>query len=235
MPIGRSKAAGQKARQYCCHSRTRAAAIFRPERAGYRSGLTRLRPLALYSLDDTDFVRENAVDRQRHETRFGAPITEVFSALVQMLARNRWSTNDWLAEPDGLPRVGQPYIQRRGSVVRRGRVVECLRPVILTLYETLFDPPCRVRLRLRWRLEPLDEGSLALLDASYELNGPARLNRRHWNEEIRSHCGKLLKALAFRVAESANGSYEGSNGQKMGKSTITETNTTAVNGNPTFK
>ena len=43
-------------------------------------------------------------------------------------------------------------------VFRRGKVLECLRPVSMTLQETLFDPPCCVNLRLHWRLEPLELG-----------------------------------------------------------------------------
>ncbi len=173
--------------------------------------------------------------RQRHEARVSAPITDVFAALVKTLARNRWGSADWLADPDGLPKVGQLYAQQRGSVTRRGRVVECLRPVVLTLYESLLDPPCRVRLRLGWRLEPLDEDALVLLEASYELNGPAYLNRRHWDREIRSHCRKLLKALIVRMEDMREERYTDVSGQKRGSSNMTATNTTAVNGNPTFK
>ncbi len=173
--------------------------------------------------------------RQRHEVTLAAPLTEVFSALVQMLARSRWASDERLAEPDRLPRVGHAYVQRRGAVIRRGRVVECLRPVVLTLYENLFDPPCRVKLRLRWRLKPLDTGSLVLLDASYELNGPAYLNRRHWRSEIHAHCGKLLKALAARLSGAPYPTYGGDSGQNIGSNSITVTNTTAVNGSPTFK
>ena len=173
--------------------------------------------------------------RQRHEATLAAPITQVFSALVQMLAKSRWGSDKWLGDSDGLPRLGQTYVQRRGSVIRRGRVVECLRPVLVTLYESLFDPPCRVRLRLRWRLEPLETGSLVLLDASYELNGPAYLNRRHWRSEIHAHCGKLLKALAVRLSDDPRPAYGADSGQKTGSSSMTVTNTTAVNGSPTFK
>ena len=173
--------------------------------------------------------------RQRHEATLAAPITEVFSALIQMLARSRWASDDRLAGSDRLPRVGRTYVQRRGSVIRRGRVVECLRPVGLTLYESLFDPPCRVRLRLRWRLEPLETGSLVLLDANFELNGPAYLNRRHWRSEIHTHCGKLLRALAARLTDRPYRVYGVDSGQKIGSNSITDTNTTAVNGSPTFK
>lgn len=173
--------------------------------------------------------------RQRHEARVTAPITDVFTALARTLARNRWGSGDWLADPDGLPKVGQLYAQQRGSVIRRGRVVECLRPVVLTLYESVLDPPCRVRMRLRWRLEPLDEDSLVLLEASYELNGPAYLNRRHWDQEIRSHCRKLLRALIVRLDDLYAERYKGASGQKSGNINMTDTNTTAVNGSPTFK
>ncbi|MEE9129713.1 MAG: hypothetical protein V3T84_06810 [Phycisphaerales bacterium] len=173
--------------------------------------------------------------RQRHEATLAAPMSEVFLALVQMLARSRWASGDRLAGSGRLPRVGQTYVQRRGSVIRRGRVVECLRPVVLTLYESLFDPPCRVRLRLRWRLEPLDTGSLVLLDANYELNGPAYLNRRHWRSEIHTHCGKLQTALAARLTDRPVRVYGVDSGQKIGSSSITVTNTIAVNGSPSFK
>ncbi len=173
--------------------------------------------------------------RQRHEATLAAPMTEVFSALVQMLARSRWASEQRPAGSGRLPRVGQTYVQRRGSVIRRGRVVECLRPVVLTLYESLFDPPCRVRLRLRWRLEPLDTGSLVLLDANYELNGPAYLNRHHWRSEIHTHCGKLQTALAARLTDRPVRVYGVDSGQKIGSSSITVTNTIAVNGSPSFK
>jgi hypothetical protein len=174
------------------------------------------------------------VFRKRHEATYDAPITQVYSELLEMLARSRWGATSLLAETDRSPRVGQAYVQRRGSVVRRGRVVECLRPVIVTLYESLFDAPCRVRLRLGWRLEPQNDGSLLLLDASYELNGPAYLNRRHWAKEIDAHCGKLMKAMAVRL-EDEQSRHGAESGQKTGSKSITVTNTMAVSGNPNFK
>ena len=173
--------------------------------------------------------------RQRHEVTLAAPITQVFSALLRMLARSRWNPDQTLVEPEPLPRVGQVYVQRRGSVIRRGRVVECLRPVLVTLYESLFDAPCRARLRMRWRLEPLDAESRVLLNVSYELNSPAYLTRRHWAREIDAHCSKLMKALEIRLSEEFAAAYEPDNGQSIGSSTITETKTTAVKGNPSFK
>ncbi len=173
--------------------------------------------------------------RQRHKATLAAPMTEVFSALVKMLATSRWASDRRLAGPERLPRVGHTYVQRHGAVTRRGRVVECLRPVVLTLYESLIDPPARVRLRLRWRLEPLDSGSLVLLDARYELNGPAYLSRRHWRSEIDGDCGKLLRALSARLSDGAYRGHDVCSGQKIGSNSITVTNTTAVNGSPIFK
>ncbi len=76
---------------------------------------------------------------------------------------------------------------------------------------------------------------MVLLDANYELNGPAYLNRRHWRSEIHTHCGKLLKALAARLTDGPYRVYGVDSGQKIGSNSITVTNTTAVNGSPTFK
>jgi hypothetical protein len=56
-----------------------------------------------------------------------------------------------------------------------------------------------VKLRLHWRLEPVDEGSCVLLDARYSLNGAAALRRRHWYERISGHCARMLSALERQV------------------------------------
>ena len=172
--------------------------------------------------------------RQRHEASFEAPIATVFTALLRVLAPRRWASESWFEAEQSRPPVGRRYVSRNGALVRRGRIVECLQPVLLTLYETLFDPPCRVRLRLRWRLEPQEIGTSLLLDARYELNAPAYLNRRHWREEIYGHCSRMLSAVHSALAEEG---YQGVGvrGQRIGRSTITVTNTIAVNGKPTFK
>lgn len=173
---------------------------------------------------------------QRHEARFATPITTVFASVLQVLARRRWAAEPWFDGADPNPPVGRRYVYRNGSLLRRGRVVECLRPVLLTLYESLIDPPCRVRLRLRWRLEPLDTRTSVLLDARYELNGPAYLNRRHWREQIHGHCGRLLMAVQVRLvdAEVSQG-VAAVSGQKIGSRAMTVTNTMSVNGKPSFK
>jgi hypothetical protein len=123
----------------------------------------------------------------------------VFGALIDVVARGRWGAAQIvLGAPQ--PRPGCEYAQQRRTVFRRGRVHECLRPVKLTLEETLFDRPCRVRLRLAWRLEPLDTGSCVLLEARYSLNAAALLRRRHWYERIHGHCARMLGALGPQIA-----------------------------------
>jgi hypothetical protein len=137
--------------------------------------------------------------RQRHETRLEPPLTEVFAALLEVVARGRWAGAGLV---EGLaPRHGCQYAQQRGTVFRRGKVLECLRPVSLKLQETLLDPPCCVRLRLYWRVEPLETGSQVLLDARYSLNGAAMLRRRHWGRRIDGHCSRMLAALERRIRE----------------------------------
>ena len=173
--------------------------------------------------------------QQRHEARFASSMTVVFSELVRVLAKGRWGTATYLTGTDQLPRRGHAYVLHRGSLTRRGRVIECLPPVALSLYESLSDPPCRVRLRLRWRVEPLECSSLVLLNTRYELNGPAYLNRRHWRARIHSHCVKLLAALEAGLGAGDDQGVATDKGQNTGSSSITKTNTTRVNGSPTFK
>jgi hypothetical protein len=173
------------------------------------------------------------VPRQHHETTFAAPLAAVFAALIGALARHRWAEG---IAADGLPtpRVGCRYANERGSVLRRGRVLECLRPVSLTLDETLIDPPCRVRLRVRWRLEPIDAGCLLRLDVSYELNGAASFRAAHWRRQLGAHCRRMLGFVRARLA-SDQGSVNGTIGQSNGSSSITATKTTAVSGKPSFR
>jgi hypothetical protein len=173
------------------------------------------------------------VFRLRHEASFEAPVTVVYKALLTVLARRRWAHEPWF-DARRHPSVGQRYAMRNGPVVRHGRVVECLRPVLLTLHETLFDPPCRVQMRLRSRLEPLDLVTVLRLDTRYELNRPATLNRRRWREEIDAHCRRLQQATDAALLD-AVGQGVGCNGQSIGNSTMTVRNTTSVNGTPSFK
>jgi len=136
--------------------------------------------------------------KQRHEKQLACPMTEAFAALVEVIGRGRWG-GAALVDAATPPKPGCRYEQQRGKVLRRGKVLACLRPVSITLQEMLLDPPCCVQLRLHWRLEPVDDGSCVLLDARYLLNGAATLRRRHWQERISGHCARMLSALEQRV------------------------------------
>ena len=138
--------------------------------------------------------------KQRHETQLACALTDAFAALVDVAAKGRWGGTA-LLPGSAVPQPGRQYEQQRGKVLRRGKVLACLRPVSITLQETLFDPPCCVKLRLHWRLEPTDAGACVLLDARYSLNGAAALRRRHWYERIHGHCVRMLGALAARVSQ----------------------------------
>ncbi len=138
--------------------------------------------------------------KQRHEAHCASPLGNVFSAMIDVAARGRWG-GAVIAPASLQPRAGCQYAQQRGKVFRRGKVLECLRPVSMTLQETLLDPPCCVTLRLHWRLEPLEIGSCVLLDARYSLNGAASLRRRHWQERIHGHCTRMLAAVQRLAAD----------------------------------
>ncbi len=138
--------------------------------------------------------------KQRHEKQLGCALTDAFTALVEVVGRGRWGSSA-LALGAALPHAGRQYEQQRGKVLRRGKVLAYLKPVSITLEETLLDPPCCVKLRLHWRLEPKDEGACVLLDARYSLNGAAAFRRRHWYERIHGHCARMLGALEARVAQ----------------------------------
>ena len=138
--------------------------------------------------------------KQRHEIEVGCALTEAFAALVDVVAKGRWGGSALLLGT-ALPTAGRQYEAQRGKVLRRGKVLACLRPVSITLQETLLDPPCCVSLRLHWRIEPKEDGACVLLDARYSLNGAAALRRRHWYERIHGHCVRMLGELAARVSQ----------------------------------
>jgi hypothetical protein len=138
--------------------------------------------------------------RQRHEKQLGCALTDAFMALVDVVAKGRWGGSA-LVLGTALPSPGCRYQQQRGKVLRRGKVLACLKPVSMTLQETLLDPPCCVTLRLHWRIEPKEQGACVLLEARYSLNGAAAFRRRHWYERIHGHCARMLSALEARIAE----------------------------------
>jgi len=141
------------------------------------------------------------VRKQHHETLLGCALTDAFTALVAVVAKGRWGGAALDIVTGGLPGAGCQYAQQRGKVLRRGKVLACLRPVSITLQETLLDPPCCVQLRLHWRLEPTELGACVRLDARYLLNGAASLRRRHWDERIHGHCARMLDALNSSVRQ----------------------------------
>jgi len=177
--------------------------------------------------------------RQQHEARSERPIAEAFAALIAVVARGRWDRQAVLGPPDRPP-PGLRYAQQRGSVLRTGRVVECIRPVSITLHETLDDSPCRVELKLRWRLEPVETGSRLHLTTSYALKGAAPLRRQHWDTRIRAHCRRMIDAWAASLAAVEEPPAEGSqetalSGQNTGSSSIAVAKQISVSGRPTFR
>ncbi|HEX5419635.1 MAG TPA: hypothetical protein VFY39_06525, partial [Gammaproteobacteria bacterium] len=113
--------------------------------------------------------------------------------------------------------------------------VECIPPVSITLSETLLDAPCCVRLRLRWKLEPMDFVSFLRLDASFDLKGAAALRRRHWTERVNGHCTRMIAALEAVLAAQAQEEGKGTSGQSHGRSAIMTTKVSSVSGRPTFR
>lgn len=126
-------------------------------------------------------------------------MNDVFLALNRVLGKRRWGMLDRLAPEDAQPKAGCRYARHSRSVLRSGRVLEVIRPVSLTLYETLYDPPCRVRLQMRWRLHPIESGSLLHLTLTYQLNNAASLRQRHWQARLHGHCVRMLGFVAAEL------------------------------------
>jgi len=110
-----------------------------------------------------------------------------------MLALRRWDSTANATDEFELPNPGRKYRRQTPTALREGRVVEVIRPVSVTLHETLCDAPCRVRLRQRWRIDSVKTGTLLRLELLYELNQPASLRRVHWRRRRRIHCEKMLR------------------------------------------
>jgi len=187
-------------------------------------------------------LKEDAVPRQCHEGSFDEPLLSVFTALLAALARHRWAEGLQPESPAAasVPRVGCRYVNRRGSVLRRGRVLECLRPVSLTLYETLFDKPCRVRLKIRWRLESVDTGCLLRLEMRYDLNGAATIRHRHWHRQLHAHGQRMLSFVRRQLRLLSPGPAQGDGtaavtGQNQGSKSMVAANTRTVSGRPSFR
>lgn len=174
---------------------------------------------------------------QRHEKEFAEPIGVVFLALNGALASRRWAQGPRLELAGPVPRVGCRYASRRNGVLRRGRVMECLRPVALTLYESLVDSPCCVRLQLRWRVEPVSGGSSLRLLVRYQLNAAAALRRRHWSRQIEAHCQRMLARVGAQLDAPAavQPAASGVSGHSSGSSSIVTAKINPVSGKPIFR
>ena len=83
--------------------------------------------------------------KQRHEKQLGCALTDAFTALVDVVAKGRWGGSA-LVSARPLPHAGLPVRAATRQGLRRGKVLACLRPVSITLQETLLDPPCCVKL-----------------------------------------------------------------------------------------
>jgi hypothetical protein len=140
--------------------------------------------------------------RQDHEARYPDSMHAVFMALNRILGKHRWAMTGGLGDADALPRAGCRYARNRKSVLRQGRVLEVIRPVSFTLHETLYDPPCRVRLQLRFRIHALARESMLHLVLSYQLNGAASMRSRHWHGRLHEHCARMLRFVAAELARS---------------------------------
>ena len=123
--------------------------------------------------------------KQYLDLGIAAPTSEVFTALCKTLAFRRWHRIE--TDNSFVPASGSRYAYQTGSVIRSGRIVEVLRPVSMTLKEVLHDPPCRVALTMRWRVEPLATGCAVCLRAEYRLNHASAFRSRHWERRLAHH------------------------------------------------
>lgn len=174
---------------------------------------------------------------QYHELRLDAPIAPVFWALIAIVAVGRWDALIDVADTRLVPRSGTRYAARRRRRYCSGVVLECLRPVSLIVHETLYRTPSHVRLRLKWRVEPVESGSLLKFDIKAELNSAARLRRRNWDKKLESDARRLFAAISRRL-EIERRAQKGrvlTSGQNIGRKAIVARKTTSVSGRPIFR
>jgi len=145
--------------------------------------------------------------RQELDAVYAGPLMAVYAALCRTLSFRRWSPVACL-RAEGIPAQGEAYLYQSGTVRRTGRIVEVMRPVGITLKEVLHDPPCRVSLTLRWRIDPLARGCRVRLGASYRLNHAAVLRAAHWDRRLEQHFRRQLTFIAVnleRMQDAENG------------------------------
>lgn len=136
----------------------------------------------------------NLARKQRLDANVSGTVSDVFAALGCTLAFRRWPTASEL-DRGFLPPPGYCYRYQAGPVLRVGRVVEVIRPVAVTLKEILHDPPCRVSLTMRWRIDPAPDGSIVRLRAEYRLNHASVLRGRHWDQRLSAYLRRQLTFL----------------------------------------
>lgn len=132
------------------------------------------------------------------QAKYPASTAELFAALLRTAAFRRWQLAAQAADAES-PEPGLRYRYKTGSVLRIGRVVEVIRPVGLSVREVLHDPPCRVGLRIRWRIEPLQEMTLVRLQLRYRLNHAAFVRRRHWDSRLDAHFRRQFAFIALHL------------------------------------
>ena len=177
---------------------------------------------------------EDTMLEQYHEARFAPSIALVFAALLRSLAQGRWANMAVYGETAVLPRTGFQYSSRYNGRLRRGEVIECLRPVSIVILETLQRSPSFVRVRQRWRVQPLARDTRLSCDLKAELNRIAHLHRRNWETRFEREITKLLAAVRDEFAQ-AHGVASGSVGQRIGNASIVKTNSRIVNGKPILR
>ena len=128
---------------------------------------------------------------------------EIFTALVRTLSFRRWSR---AAVRAGLmPGRGLRYRYQAGTVLRAGRVVEVMNPVVITMKEILRDTPCRVGLKMRWRIEPGVSVCVVRLSVRYRLNHAAIVRRAHWERRLSIHFHNQIRFLRSNLEELRRG------------------------------
>lgn len=131
--------------------------------------------------------------RQQLDAIYPGSVGEIFRALCRTLSFRRWASGSEVSL-EMAPGPGSRYRSEFGSIARAGRVVEVIRPVAITLKESIQDGPCRVSLTMRWRIDPGLAGCTVRLRAHYDLNQPAMLRARHWEQRMRHN---FLNQFAF--------------------------------------
>lgn len=152
--------------------------------------------------------------RQQLDKVYAGSLGTVFAALCRTLSFRRWSSAACFGN-EGIPAQGERYLCQSGTVCRTGRIVEVMRPVGLTLKEVLHDPPCRVSLTLRWRIDPLARGCRVRLSLSYRLNHAAVLRAAHWDRRLEQNLRRQFAFLAAHLDRLQPA--EGEHGQGLAK------------------